>query len=110
MNIDDLTIGELKQLQSMMGTKCAEEHPYQIGKLYFFRTVTMHLIGKLEWVGDKELRISQASWIADSGRFHDAIKKGNLNEVEPFLNDVIIGRFSIVDVTEWTHAAPKEQK
>lgn len=111
INIDDLTLGQIKQMQSLFGTSNASnEHPYEIGKLYFIRTVTMHLIGKLEWVGNQELKLSQASWIADSGRFHDAIKTGKLNEVEPFINPVIVGRGSIVDITEWTHKLPMEQK
>jgi hypothetical protein len=87
-----------------------KKHPYKIGKSYFFRTVTMHLIGKLEAVYGKELVISSASWIADSGRFYDAIKTGKLNEVEPFCDDVIIGRGSIIDVTEWNHEKPRVQK
>lgn len=110
MNIDELKIGDLKKLQQLLQPIQSSENPWEIGKLYFIRTVTMHIIGKLEWVGDKELRLSSASWIADSGRFHDAIKTGKLNEVEPFKDDVIIGRGSIVDSTEWTHASPREQK
>lgn len=85
------------------------EHPYEIGKLYFIRTVTMYYIGKLEWVGDKELKLSSSSWVADTGRFHDALLKGKLNEVEPFTDDVIIGRGSIIDATIWKFDAPKEQ-
>ncbi len=111
ININDLTLGQLKELTGLLGSSSkSEDHPYDIGKLYFIRTVTMHLIGKLEWVGDKELKLSQASWIADSGRFHDAIKTGKLNEVEPFINPVIVGRGAIVDITEWTHNIPMEQK
>lgn len=89
---------------------CAEKHPYVIGIAYFIRTVTMHLIGKLEWVGSQELVLSNASWIADSGRFHDALKTGKLSEVEPFVDNIIVGRGSIVDATEWLHDMPKEQK
>lgn len=81
-----------------------------IGKAYFIRTVTMHVIGKLEKITDKELVLSSASWIADSGRFHDALKTGDLCEVEPFINDIIVNRNSIIDATEWTHSINLVQK
>ena len=108
---DNLTLGEIKELMALFGNKAQESGClWEVGKLYFIRTVTMHLIGKIEKVTDKELLLSSASWVADSGRFYDAIKTGNLNEVEPFVSDVIVGRGSIIDATEWSHSAPKEQK
>lgn len=107
---DNLTLGEIKELMSLFSNNKENGCLWEIGKLYFIRTVTMHLIGKLEKVTDKELLLSSASWIADSGRFHDAIKTGKLNEVEPFVSDIIVGRGSIIDATEWKHNAPKEQK
>lgn len=86
------------------------EHPFTLGKTYFIRTVTMHLIGTLEWVGDKELVLSDASWIADSGRWHDALRTGELSEVEPFIDRVIVGRGAIVDCTQWRHSLPTKQQ
>lgn len=115
MNIDDLTIKEAKELaclfgnaKTMGGSDCC--HPFKVGENYIIRTVTMIQLGRLDWVGDKELVLSSASWIADTGRFHDALKTGKLNEVEPFTNDVIVGRGSIIDASIWTHKLPKEQK
>lgn len=109
---DNLTLGEIKELMSIFNKPINQEERclWQTGKLYFIRTVTMHLIGRVEAVTTQELLLSQASWIADSGRFHDAIKTGKLNEVEPFISDVIVGRSSIIDATEWKFDAPKEQK
>jgi len=63
----------------------------------------MHLIGKIKSINQKEILLEKASWIADSGRFHDALKTGELNEVEPFINDVILNRDCIVDASEWNH-------
>ena len=87
-------------------------HPFQIGKPYFIRTVTMNLIGVLESVDNTELVVSKCSWIADTGRFSDAIRKGSLKEVEPFNFDenVIVGRGSIVDATVWIHHIPTKQQ
>jgi hypothetical protein len=70
----------------------------------------MIVLGKLDKVYDAELVMSSASWVADTGRFYDALKTGKLNEVEPFTDDVIVGRGSIIDATIWTHKLPKEQK
>lgn len=110
MNIDELTIKEAKELAQLFGTKQGSGHPFSIGEAYLIRTVTMIVLGKLEKVFDTELVMSSASWVADTGRFHDAIKTGKLNEVEPFINDVIVGRGSIIDATIWTHKLPREQK
>ena len=83
---------------------------WQIGKKYFIRTVTMHSVGKLISIDDKELVLSDASWVADSGRFYNALNDGTLNEVEPFVNDVLINRNSIIDATVWDHDLPTKQK
>jgi len=100
MNIDDLTLGEIKKLQGMF-SNTSSDHPFEIGKNYLIRTVTMIISGTLKWVGEKEIQMDNAAWIADTGRFHDALKdQSKFNEVEPFPNPVIIGRGSIIDATE----------
>jgi hypothetical protein len=84
--------------------------PWQIGENYLIRTVTMHLTGKLIALTDKELVLFNASWIADSGRFHDALETGTLSEVEPFIDNVIVSRAALVDATKWRHDLPRAQK
>ena len=75
--------------------------PWVIGKKYFIRTVTMHLTGELVFVGPHELVLKDAAWIADSGRFNEAVRDiTKCDEVEPFAAPVIIGRGAIVDATE----------
>lgn len=111
-DIENLTLKEIREINSLFNkdSKNNDNSIWQIGKSYFIRTVTMHLTGKLEKITPKEMVLSNASWIADSGRFHDALKNGELNEVEPFVSDVILNRESIVDATEWIHKLPKNQK
>lgn len=86
--------------------------PYKVGENYFLRTVTHHLTGKLVAVYDKELVLSSAAWIADDGRFSQALATGNVNEVEPFPSDeqVIVGRGSLIDCVRWKHALPTSVK
>lgn len=106
-----MTIKEAKELAALFGnTGSVKSHPYKVGENYLVRTVTMIQLGKLESVHDSEIILSSASWVADTGRFYDALKTGKLNEVEPFTNDVIIGRGAIVDATIWTHSLPRDQK
>ena len=75
--------------------------PYKIGQAYHIRTVTMALSGRIKWVGEKELVLTECCWIADSGRFADYLKDtSKASEVEPMNGDVIVGRGAIIDATE----------
>jgi hypothetical protein len=87
-----------------------ETAPYQIGKNYLIRTVTHYYTGKLVWVGEKEIVLDTASWIADTGRFMQAVQTGELKEVEPIGDGLIIGRGAIIDATVITWEVPTEQK
>ena len=111
MDIDNMTVKEIKHIQSLLkGGQSAEASPYRVGENYFIRTVTHHYTGKLVRITSKELVLESAAWIADDGRFMNAIKEGDLNEIEPFLDEVIIGRGAVIDATPWRHALPRDQK
>lgn len=99
MNIDTMTIGEMKELARMFtNTKPEDNSHWVIGKAYLIRTVTMIQTGRLVKVTDKELVLEEAAWIADTGRFSDALVTLNFNEVEPFPDGlVIVGRGAIID-------------
>ncbi len=90
------------------------EHPYELGKNYYIRTVTYATLGKLIYVGEKELKLSDAAWVADQGRMTDALGQGvdkqESSEIEMFNQDVIIGRGAVVDATVYTHKLPTEKK
>ena len=109
MDIDSLTVKEIKHIQSLLkGPKVTS--PYQVGKNYFIRTVTHHYTGRLIRVTPKELVLEDAAWIADDGRFMDCIKDGKVDEVEPYQDEVVIGRGAILDATIWRHKLPRDQK
>jgi len=116
MNIETLTIGEARQIAALFAGQPQIALPqndahWRIGGNYFIRTVTHHLTGKLVAVTPQELVVEEAAWIADDGRFSDAVNKSVFNEVEPFRADgrVIIGRGSLIDACE-IETLPKEQK
>ena len=111
IDTDNLTVKQVRDLQCLLGKREADcACPFKVGENYLIRTVTMIQIGKLESVTPTELVLSNAAWIADTGRFYDALKTGKLNEIEPFPNDVIIGRGALVDATIWAHKMKWEQK
>ena len=85
------------------------DHSYEIGGKYLIRTVTMMYTGEVMSITANDLVLKDAAWIADSGRYSDALNKGALNEVEPYPHMVIITRQSIVDAAPWNHALPREQ-
>ena len=79
------------------------------GKNVLVRTVTSYYTGLLVSC-DGFLHLQDAAWIADTGRFADALATGSLSEVEPYPSDCWVSGGSIVDVSEWLHALPRTQK
>ena len=99
------------KLQAVLSLLCDDSNkqntstcdsPWQVGKVYFIRTVTHHLTGRIKSVGAIELVVTEAAWIADDGRFSEALKSEQFSEVEPFPSgkEVIIGRQSVIDAVE----------
>jgi hypothetical protein len=84
--------------------------PYKVGQKYLIRTVTLHYTGRLVAVYPCELVLSEAAWIADTGRYNAALVNGTLDEVEPIVGDVVVGRGAVVDAVEWKHELPKTVK
>ena len=85
--------------------------PIRVANNVFIRTVTMHYTGKIVGLTRDEILLSDAAWIADSGRFAQALANGSLNEVEPFPDGVIsIAAGGVIDVSDWRHALPRTVK
>ena len=80
-----------------------------VGKKFFFRTVTFHILGEVTGFFGSVVQLKDASWIADSGRFNECIKNGTLNEVEP-LGEWHVNTQTVTDFGPWRHQLPKEVK
>lgn len=107
MEIEKLTLREIKQISSLLGNS-SPNHPYKIGASYLIRTVTMIQTGLLVEVTNQELVLEDAAWIADTGRFGEALINGQFNEVEPFPEGrVIVGRGAVIDATEIKFPLPR---
>jgi hypothetical protein len=100
LKIDDV---EYVRADSITPLGNTEGTPFWVGKSYLIRTVTMCLTGRVVGVVGQFLVITEAAWIADTGRFNVALAKGTLDEVEPATGNVFVGLGSIVDVYEWNH-------
>ena len=103
----EITLSELLQAA---GSNNGTNHSYVVGNKYLIRTVTFFYTGLLKSVTDTDLVLSDAAWIADTGRFHDCLVSGEFNEIEPFISDVIIPRTGVIDATIWSHELPRNQK
>jgi hypothetical protein len=111
MNIDELTLGQIKQLQTIVSANSSSDaiFPEPVGQAVFIRTVTMYYTGQVKKLCGQFVTLEKAAWIPDTGRFSDFLKNGKANEVEPFHDDVHIPLSSIIDVTKWQCKLPQEQ-
>jgi len=80
-----------------------------VGKNIFVRTITYHLVGKVEKIVGDFVFLSDASWIADSGRFMQFVEDGKLNEVEP-VGNWFFNLQTVVDGCVWRHPLPDKQQ
>ena len=81
-------------------TKPADDfHPYKIGGMYQIRSVTHIVTGRVVSVGPQEIVLVDAAWVADTGRYMNAVATGDYAEVEPYPDGalVIVGRAAVVD-------------
>ena len=110
MDIDNLTIKQARELANLFQNKSTDSSAWEIGKVYLIRTVTMIDTGRLVAATEHELVLEDAAWIADTGRFADALEKCDFNEVEPFPDGrVIVGRGAVIDAVV-VPAISREQK
>lgn len=112
IDIVNLTLKQLLEIAALIPQQTTQAPcPYPVGENVFIRTVTHHYTGRLVAVGPQELVLQDAAWIADDGRFAEALRSGTLNEVEPFPDgNVVIGRGSVIDCCRWAHPLPRTTK
>jgi hypothetical protein len=78
---------------------------FEVGHKLFIRTVTFHMLGEIVAVEGDWVELENASWVADSGRFGEAIKTGKLNEVE-YVGKAYVNLATATDALPWTHELP----
>ena len=91
-------------------TKGTGKSPITIGNSVLIRTVTYFYTGRIVSVDRDEIVLQDAAWVADTGRFMQAVEKAEFGEVEPFPNGrVIVGRGSVIDAVQ-IKLSPRSQK
>lgn len=79
----------------------------------FIRTVTSYYTGEVLSESLDEIVLVKAAWIADTGRFAQAMSTGEFSEVEPYpdTHEVCVQRGSVTDIVRnWPHPLPRVQK
>lgn len=109
IEVSDETWGKIRGLVEEEGGKEINNYEDMVGGKFFFRTVTYHMTGEVKKIVGHFAYLKDAAWIADSGRFMNAIKDGTLNEVEP-VGDAFINLDTLVDFFPWKHKLPTSQK
>jgi hypothetical protein len=108
--IDKLTLGELKEIKSMLKCSDGPGGNVRVGEKILIRGVTLYYVGRVEKVSSTEIVLSTASWVADTGKFNKALTTGELSEVEPYPNGVIVNRGAVMDISPWDHELPTKAK
>lgn len=88
--------------------KAKPQTPIRVGNAVLIRSVTHYYTGRIVAVTRDEIVLVDAAWIADTGRFSEALRSGVFSEVEPYIGAVAVGRGAVCDVTDWTHPLPRE--
>lgn len=109
IEVSDETYARIKRRLGEESFKEIQSLKDMVGEKFFFRTVTYHLTGRVKKVIGSILELENAAWIADSGRFTQAIKEGKLNDVEP-VGRAYININSVVDFFPWKFRLPETQK
>lgn len=99
----------MSDLRELVGSQ--NNGPFRVGQKLFIRTVTYHLTGEVVSVDGAFLTLRNAAWIADSGRYQQAIESSTFDEVEPYPDDrdVYINTSAIVDAVPIS-TLPRSQK
>lgn len=108
LEISEETYEKIKDQLKENEAKEIDSFEDMIGEKFFFRTVTYHLVGKVVKKVGNFFELEGASWVANSGRFMQAIKDGSLDEVEP-VGKAYVNIESTCDFFPWRHELPKEQ-
>jgi len=78
---------------------------FSVGKQYFIRTVTYHMVGVCTAVKHGFVFLDKSMWVADAGRLGNSLKEGiekqSESELEPYHGIVHISINSIVDFVEY---------
>jgi len=117
MNFDDLTIAEVRHLAAMahqfLGGPVvpALSSAYKVGESRMFRTVTHIITGRIVSIHSDGIVVTDAAWVADTGRYSGAVATATFSEVEPYPDGalVVVNASAMIDSVE-IKTLPRVQK
>ena len=114
INIDELTVGQLREIQKMVGYRVpkprGEELPFKVGDRVIIRTVTMIDLGVVRAIGRDFFTLDDGGWVASTGRFNEMLSTGKIDEFERAPSWFLVGRGAVCDLFPWDHEIPKVSK
>jgi len=78
-----------------------------VGECVIIRTVTHYFTGRVVSESERWIALDEAAWVADTGRFAEALKTGVLAEIEPYPGPCLVAVGAVVDVSPWPHPLPR---
>ena len=83
--------------------------PFVVGETWVFRCVTNYLVGRIAQIYPMWIVLEDASWIPDTGRWHEFMAQGRASEVEPCPDGKwVIAAGAVVDCGPWPHKLPRQ--
>jgi hypothetical protein len=108
-----MDVKKLKQLIELLaenGEPQTADIGLAVGSKVIIRCVTHYYTGCVGAVTPAVIELRDAAWIASTGRWANALKTGELDEVEPYPDTCFINRGAIVDWAPWQHDLPRAVK
>ena len=81
--------------------------PFEIGKAYLFCGVTRYFVGRVTRITGPFVELAEASWVANTGRFSEAVSRFTLDEVERVPDGWIVNTAALNDAGPWNGDLPK---
>lgn len=106
----ELTLNDIRELLTGSTPTANDPCDPKPGDKVLIRTVTMTLTGEVVACSPSWVVLDKAAWIADTGRFSQALSTGVLSEIEPMGDGVRVARGAVVDVAAWKHDLPTVMK
>lgn len=112
MDINNLTLGQIKEIQALLGSDLSqnEPSPFEVGQPYLIRTVTMIYTGRVVACYRDRVVLEDPAWIPETARWNECLTKGIFNEVEPYPGRVTVWFGGMIDHCEFDHTLPREPK
>lgn len=116
INIDDLTLGQIKEIQAFTNKSSKSEISLAkdelLNKKVIIRTVTMIYTGILVEVTKEEFVLIKCSWIPETDRYMSFVAEGKTKECEPFPEElrVRVNRGALMERCELKSQLPRSQK